>query len=277
MTKTWAEEQKKTVSEKYRVFCEDTVREINANPDWTDGDKNKIIELLRNKASGESFDGFLINALAILQKNPEDEKEWLRALSFLCDLEIKMNEFQMDMKAWLDRLNDFIDSEKIELDGDIIITDPCYVMRDEDDISDDDWRWCDYGKNMQILGFKKYLSANTIYGDWSCITIDSDTGEVMGTFCADAGMVGVFLFDDVLRYNPKFNKHIVYPQAVTVIRNFKGTVQIVIDYTEGTYKENSVCHKAGEKWENYSVHVIGKGIDSTTGETVNFETMRHGL
>ena len=40
--------------------------------------------------------------------------------------------------------------------GTIIITDPCYIMRAEHHgttpITDDDWRACNYGQNMEALG-----------------------------------------------------------------------------------------------------------------------------
>lgn len=245
MTKQWVEEQMKAIAERYRTFGEEIIGRINANFDWTDEDKKEIIELVKDKLAKGALSELTDAALDIIERNHKSKDKWLRSLVFLGDL--KVEKFQIDMRERLYQLEDVIDSEKIVLDGDIIITDPCYVIRDKDEISDDDWRLCDYGNDMQKLGFEKYLSASTICGDWTCVTINSDTGEVMGTFCADAGMVGVFLFDDVLRYNPKFNTHIVCPQAVTVIRNFKGIVQIVIEYTEGLYKEDSVCHKAGEK------------------------------
>ena len=57
----------------------------------------------------------------------------------------------------------------------------------------------------------KIISVDTLYGDWSCITYNSDTHEKIGEFCADAGMVGVFLLDEVLKYNPDFNYHIDRP------------------------------------------------------------------
>ena len=56
--------------------------------------------------------------------------------------------------------------------GDIIITDPCYIIRAEHNgtkpITLDDWKACDYGDNMEVLGIKNYIYRGTIYGDWSC-------------------------------------------------------------------------------------------------------------
>ena len=90
-----------------------------------------------------------------------------------------------------------------------------------------DWERCECGDNMEVLGLNTYLSRGTIYGDWSCTTFNSDTKEPIGEFCADAGMVGVFLLDEVLKYNPKFNYHIERPWTTTLIKDFEGEVNIV--------------------------------------------------
>lgn len=108
--------------------------------------------------------------------------------------------------------------------GDIIITDPCYICKDGD------WKKCEYGEKMQLLGIENYICRGTIYGDWSCTTYNTDTGEKIGMFCADAGMVGVFLLDEVLEYNPDFDYHIERPWTTTLIKDFDGDVEFrVVD------------------------------------------------
>ena len=62
-----------------------------------------------------------------------------------------------------------------EFDGDIIITDPCYIIRNENGITKNDWHYCEYGEYMERLGIKNYLTHDTIYGDWGCTVFDSDT------------------------------------------------------------------------------------------------------
>ena len=49
--------------------------------------------------------------------------------------------------------------------GDIIITDPCYSIPDD---SRDDWQRCSHGADMFALGFRHYLCATTLIGDWYC-------------------------------------------------------------------------------------------------------------
>ena len=64
---------------------------------------------------------------------------------------------------------------------DIIITDPCYIIRAEHHgtkpLTEDDWNACEYGYNMEVLGIKNYLTHDTIYGDWSCMCYRSGNVE----------------------------------------------------------------------------------------------------
>ena len=43
--------------------------------------------------------------------------------------------------------------------GDIIITDPCYIIKE---INSEDWDKCDFGDNMEVLGINHYISESTI-------------------------------------------------------------------------------------------------------------------
>lgn len=152
--------------------------------------------------------------------------------------------------------------------GTIIITDPCYIMRAEHHgttpITEDDWEACDYGQNMEVLGIKHYICESTLYGDWGCTTykVDTDPVEIInsmaeayangdyeidfsskvskiGNFCADAGLVAVFLLDEVRKYNPDIDKWIKeHPWCVTTIEDFDGDVEYYID-------ENSEAHIYG--------------------------------
>lgn len=58
--------------------------------------------------------------------------------------------------------------------GDIIITDPCYIIKD----NSDDWNKCGWGENMGILGFTTYISEYTLCGDWSCSTWSTPRKDV---------------------------------------------------------------------------------------------------
>lgn len=157
--------------------------------------------------------------------------------------------------------------------GTIIITDPCYIIRDKDQITENDWRACDYGENMKVLGINTYMTKDTIYGDWSCTTykVDDNPKEIidnfakaeengedygvkcsaLGDFCADAGLVSVFLLDEVRQYNPDIDTWIAsHPWCVTTIKDFDGDVEYYID-------------------ENTDAHIYGTG-------NINFFTTQTG-
>lgn len=101
------------------------------------------------------------------------------------------------------------------------------------------------------LGIHDAIAKNNGYGDWSCTVYDTDTNTPIGKFSADAGMVGVFSLQQVLKYNPDFDNHITKPHTTTLIKNFKGKVRF-------------------DKDEVGNVIVIGEG-------STNFFTKQTGL
>lgn len=147
----------------------------------------------------------------------------------------------------------------------------------------DDWDKCDWGENMEVLGIHNYISKSTIYGDWSCSTYQTEEepkefmesilrilndnleneedsedwipyeGEYIGEFCADAGLVGVFLLDEILAYNPEWKSWIEeHPWCATIIEDFEGEVEYYID-------------KVDEE-----AHIVGTG-------SINFYTAQTGV
>ena len=142
--------------------------------------------------------------------------------------------------------------------GTIIITDPCYIIRETNQITEDDWETCEYGRNMEVLGINTYITESTIWGDWSCRTykVDDNPKEIidniveaeendkdygvecsyLGDFCADAGLVSVFLLDEVRKYNPDIDKWITeHPWCVTTIKDFDGEVKYYVDKNKNAH------------------------------------------
>ena len=118
--------------------------------------------------------------------------------------------------------------------------------------SHDDWRKCRYGTNMEALGISTYFTESTIYGDWGCSTykIEENPYAVvnnfveayeneedykikcskLGDFCADAGLVSVFLLNEVRKYNSDIDKWIEeHSWCVTTIPDFDGEVNYYVD------------------------------------------------
>jgi hypothetical protein len=107
----------------------------------------------------------------------------------------------------------------------VVITDPCYVEKEGDNY------W-----NFEESGPYDFIMRSTLYGDWSCTTVDTDTGEKLGDFCADAGMVAVFEMEDLKKYNPEMEDWCKeHSWCATVIPNFTGDVQIKVGISEGKY------------------------------------------
>lgn len=143
-----------------------------------------------------------------------------------------------------------------EFDGDLLVTDPMYVMQ-----AGDDWGRSEYGFRMEELGVRTYLTAETLMGDWDCRAYDAVTGKEIGRFCSDSGLVSVFLMEEILQYNPAYNEHLVHPYTAVWIRDFRGTVQFMV-------------RKTGEtEW----ICITGQGINRTGGEEIRFATAPKGI
>lgn len=135
----------------------------------------------------------------------------------------------------------------------------------------DDWSRCDCGYNMEALGISTYFTEDTIYGDWGCSTYKiaeypykvinnfveaEEKGKdykidcfKLGDFCADAGLVSVFLLDEVRKYNPDIDEWIAsHDWCVTTIPDFVGEVNYYVD-------------------KNKEAHIIGIG-------NINFFTIQ---
>jgi hypothetical protein len=112
----------------------------------------------------------------------------------------------------------------VRFNGDIIITDPGYVIKSED------WNGGNYDKEY----FGTHIARSNGCGDWNCITVDTDSNTVLGQFSSETGMVGVFLLDEVLKYNPTFDKHLTQPETTTLIKSFTGNIGFVV-HTNDVY------------------------------------------
>lgn len=100
------------------------------------------------------------------------------------------------------------------------VMDEAYRKWDKENPDD----WDDFAETLERNNIEDYIMGRTLVGDWSCETVDSE-GNVLGRFCADSGEVGVFLLDDIKRYNPSYDP-LENPHCVTVIKDFDGCVKL---------------------------------------------------
>lgn len=156
----------------------------------------------------------------------------------------------------------------MDFNGDIVITDPCYLsanMTNEERRSFDCACMVDYG----IVG----IESDTYCGDWDCTTYDwlsldeDGHSKPIGKFCADSGMVCVADLASILKFNPKYDYHIKKDWSTTLIKDFKGTVCIRIEQVDG----------GNEIYPAYRASVMGQGVNSKTGEPMDFYTRQTGL
>lgn len=134
--------------------------------------------------------------------------------------------------------------------GTIVITDPCYLGCGNEKLDNDSW-WeeSDYGEHLKKFGFTTYITKDTLIGDWSWHTYEKETKDIIGQFCADAGLVGVYLLEEILKFNPLFEKWAQeHSWCATIIKNFDGDIEY--EYDE---KDDDLFH------------IVGKG-------NINFET-----
>lgn len=275
MDKQWVAAQKERLTSEAKALRDKIADAINASELFTVQDKQDLITLL-DSHDGDSYRCFDTAATLKLYENHEGDKgfalDYFDIVGFIKSTGVEEYESMLyKIHRGFDR---YLDSDEVEFDGDIIITDPCYIMRAEHHgttpITEDDWAACNYGENMEALGIKNFMTRDTLYGDWGCTVYDTDSEEDIGEFCADAGLVSVFLLEEVFKYNPDFDYHKEKDWTTTLIPDFKGTVQFVVECNEGVYDDDTEYHKKGERWVDYSVHVVGHGVNKRTGEPMNF-------
>ena len=252
MTKEWVEKKKIEYGKKLQEMGDKIRDTIISFPLMSEDEKKKCLENIENE---EFIVGLQvkIDINSCMEEDAEKQKMWKEL-------------YHLDLDTYGTMLRHpgfyngerYLDSELVHFRGDVIITDPCYIERDDD-----------LDSNRKDELFHPYMERDTIYGDWACTTYDENTGEILGRFCADSGMVGVFLLDDILAYNPEYNAHVDLPHSATCIRNFDGTVQFVVEEYEYEYKN--------EKHKDYEVHVVGHGVDMKSGKRIDFVTRQTGL
>lgn len=289
MTQEWLERKIKENEKEIAEYKKKIIKMLD-DSDYLDAKAKNIflkkLALLEEKpCCATHSDGVFANL--IYNKFDESTKERLDYCDFINLVEsLNLHEYIALLENPKDYEERYLDSEPMEFDGDIIITDPCYVVRAEHHgtkpITEDDWEACNYGSEMEVFGIHNYMTRDTIYGDWSCTVYNTDTEKKIGSFCADAGLVSVFLLDEVLKYNPDFDWDYTKPWTTTLIENFKGTVQFIVLEQERMHKNDfihggNVYWRKGDRYTEYEVQVVGHGINKTTGVPINFVGKQTGF
>ena len=112
--------------------------------------------------------------------------------------------------------------------GDIIITDPMYIVKCEED-----WHRCEYGENLEALHIHTYITSE--HGDeMGSDVVSLDTSKKLGVFCSDSCMVSVMSLNEVREYNSDFDKELE-KYCYTIIKDFQGEIELVeMEEDDGT-------------------------------------------
>ena len=267
MTHEWVEQEKKRMAEKFENYPEELLAEWYAIPAEYRDVRLKKYNILPEIASIATSvkDGTPVKTVDIHMLFTYTDEDFLdfyfkdreelipAAAKYYAHFHKNLGQYYEYLEYGTVSVEEAED-KVMDFNGDIVITDPCYLsanMTREERNSFD----CACMTNYGIIG----IESDTYYGDWSCTTFASTTKAKLGNFCADSGMVCVADLNSVLKFNPNFDYHKTKDWTTTLIKNFKGTVSIKIT-------------KNKEEWPAYIVSVVGHGVNTKTGEPIDFYT-----
>lgn len=274
MNKQWVEQKNKERDNERELLYADIRKQLSQNPQTKNDVEAFVLQIKKAIGNGFTTARYMIPPVVIakIKNNFGDNVQGFRdACDILLEFvsRLPLNRLYAIEHSYYES---YQDSDPMYFDGDIIITDPCYVA------SYSDWADSDDENNyLSAIGLTTAMMRSTIYGDWSCTTYNTDTKEQLGKFCADAGLVAVMQLDEVLKSNPNFDYHIARPWTTTLIRDFKGTVQFIVTEHSWTVDRDTPYAKKGDVVNDYEVSVVGHGINKKTGTPINFYTKQTGL
>lgn len=104
----------------------------------------------------------------------------------------------------------------MKFEGDIIIADPIYLCKQRD------WEKSGYGYNMEALGIYHYLCRDIMPYETRLNEVrNTNSEQKIGTFDTYTGMIGVFLEEEILQYNPQLN---LESKEIVLIKDFSGEI-----------------------------------------------------
>lgn len=131
MNKDWIQAKEAEYTVKAQNYKADIIAKINGSELLTDKGK-QILKRVLDEEHGELYGSFETSAMNKIMKkhtkqNDRDFTDFIDVYQFISSLNI--NAYNNALRLASGGLNRYLDSEPMEFDGDIIITDPCYIMR----------------------------------------------------------------------------------------------------------------------------------------------------
>ena len=274
MTKEWCETKNKEIQEEYKKAVSklhDFI--INFLDEKNIKLSDKDINYLKNDASMLGVHAYNLFFRSLARKmGVEFDSINICIDKTFYDLVIKVSDLSssINKNGECYAFDYLLDTEIVEFDGNVLVTDPCYILKEDADADRDEWEYCNYGDSLEKLGITKFVTNRTLYGDWSCTMYNFDTKKAVGEFCVDAGLVSIMDFDQALAYNNEGVKELIEKSwCATVIRNFKGTGQVKV-------KEIKYMHE-GKEHTDYEAYVELIGVNKNTGKDVHYISAQTGL
>lgn len=131
--------------------------------------------------------------------------------------------------------------------GNIIIIDPCYFIKSEDDFelcsnNGEDVSNLDLSK----LGFTDYLCFE--FPDDPQIVIEQNSKKIIGGICQDSCLMSVVYKNELQKYNPDYDEDLnLSVRNITIIENFIGDIEYkTVPITQDTVitGTGNVCFKS---------------------------------
>ena len=155
-----------------------------------------------------------------------------------------------------------VEQEMIADNDTLIITDPCYILKEE---HWNHWLDMEFGKSpiglanylRQYHNFGEVIAADTGYGDWSNTVFNTDTKDVVGTFTADAGMVIVCTSSDLTNYGYDKDEvdRLQSIGCLTIIPDYSGNIRLCYEHN-GNNSKLAVIEAVGETEEDINFNTL---------------------
>ncbi len=251
-----------------QTYCDKRVQELECELDTLTADIPQMVCRLKQNQTNDSVIKYLEHgdiemamniAHIIYDRNEFFKEEDNENSPRISDDDIQMIDNICEIRSQISMYKYVLrDTEWKHFEGDLIITDPCYLM--PDGVFGERWNglWDDLEEMLETKGFIR----DTICGDWSCTVFDTDFKNPIGKFCADGGMVCVALLEDVLKFNPKFDYHLNREWTTAWLKDFHGDIRMTV--SEDHYEYD------GEDYTDHLVRIEGRG-------NINFTTSQTGL
>lgn len=319
MTKKWVQERKKELTDAaggrwsgiypflYNCpFIDETERKIILgyhDKMWQDAvlEGSFLVSRFRNCLSDKSLKYMDIDWEKV---NEKDIEKWRDILSSL-PVEEYVNLLQEAQKVPA-----YEDSEEMEFDGDVVITDPCYIMKkmreeerywyerdkpsresfinkgkteeefqkackEYDKVHGDDWMKTQYGLDMKAIGITNCISRDTLVGDWSCTV--GKYKEGFGKYFSENYIDNIVLMEGAGRFCADSGMVIIagMEQVAAYNPNFPAWAKehswAVCIIKNFKGTGRFVVKEKGFYYDRwYAVHAILSGEDKNTGEKIDY-------